>query len=123
VVFTAPAAVAGAYDVHVFNAAGTASSVLEKGLTYTDAPASDGTSPDTGTGPTPGTGTGTGGSDNGADDGSTTDPGSGGTGGATSPVTTKGPHGQRLVRSKVFGSLGSSFWSVDCSTSCRGVLL
>ena len=124
VVFTAPAAVAGAYDVHVFNAAGTASSVLEKGLTYTDAP-SDGTSPDTGTGTgaTPGTGTGTGGSDDGTDDGSTTDPGSGGTGGATSPVTTKGPHGQRLVRSKLFGSLGSSFWSVDCSTSCRGVLL
>jgi hypothetical protein len=131
VVFIAPTVVAGSYDVTVFNAAGTSSAVLTGGLTYEDDAAPGGTSPGTG-GTSPGTGgttPGTGGSDGGSGDGATTDPGTGGgtgadgTGGTTGPVTTSGPSGQRLVRSAAFGSLGASFWSVNCSTSCRGVLL
>jgi hypothetical protein len=118
VVFTAPSAVAGTYDVHVFNAAGTAESVLPGGLRYVADPGTGGTTPDAGPGSTPGTGAGGAGSDE--DDDTTTNPVPGGTAG---PVTTPGPHGQRLVRSAAFGSLGASFWSVDCSSGCRGVLL
>ncbi|MCZ2848093.1 S8 family serine peptidase [Modestobacter sp. VKM Ac-2978] len=105
VVFTAPELVAGVYDVFVFGPSGTESSVLADGLTYVEDPAGGGTTP-------------------GTDDGSTPDSGSTpGTGGGSSVVTAVGPNGERLVRSAAFGRLGSSFWSLDCSTSCRGVLL
>ncbi|MCZ2821769.1 S8 family serine peptidase [Modestobacter sp. VKM Ac-2977] len=105
VVFTAPDLVAGVYDVSVFGPSGPESSVLADGLTYVEEPAGGGTAPDT-------------------DDGSTPDSGSTpGTGGGSSLVTAVGPNGERLVRSAAFGRLGSSFWSLDCSTSCRGVLL
>ncbi|WP_249523579.1 IPT/TIG domain-containing protein, partial [Modestobacter marinus] len=109
VVFTAPALVAGVYDVTVFNPSGTESSVLADGLSYVEEPVGGGTTPD----PAPGT-----------EDGSTPAPGTTpGTGGGSSVVTAVGPNGERLVRSAAFGRLGSSFWSLDCSTSCRGVLL
>ncbi|MCZ2815788.1 S8 family serine peptidase [Modestobacter sp. VKM Ac-2984] len=108
VVFTAPELVAGVYDVFVFGPSGTESSVLADGLTYVEEPTSDG-----GTDSAPGTDDGTA-----PDAGSTPD-----TGGGSSVVTAVGPNGERLVRSAAFGRLGSSFWSLDCSTSCRGVLL
>jgi hypothetical protein len=41
----------------------------------------------------------------------------------TGPITATGPAGQRLVRSARFGALPASFWSIDYSTSCRGVQL
>ncbi|MCZ2838168.1 S8 family serine peptidase [Modestobacter sp. VKM Ac-2985] len=108
VVFTAPELVAGVYDVFVFGPTGTESSVLADGLTYVAEPTGGG-----GTDPAPDAGDGTA-----PDAGSTPD-----TGGGSSVVTAVGPDGERLVRSATFGRLGSSFWSLDCSSSCRGVLL
>ena len=117
IVFTAPAVVAGVYDVHVFNAASTAESVLNGGLTYVDSATAGGS--------TPGSGSGPGGGNGGSAGAPGTGGGSGaeGTGGATGPVTANGPRGQRLVRSAAFGKLGASFWQLDCRTSCRGVVL
>ena len=125
VTFIAPAMVAGVYDVHVFGATGTTSSVLEGGLTYVAGPADGGSTPGTtpATPTTPGTtpgGTGDG-SDGDGSDGST--PGTTPGGGSAGPVVTTGPGGQRLVRSVAFGRLGASFWALDCRTSCQGVLL
>jgi len=105
--------------------------VLTGGLGYVDDPADGGTTPGSGSDTTPG---GSGGStpDDGTDDdsgdgadGDGTDgsDGAGGSGGSAPPVTTVGPNGERLVRSTAFRSLGSSFWGVDCSTNCRGVML
>ncbi|PZA21224.1 IPT/TIG domain-containing protein, partial [Modestobacter versicolor] len=125
VVFVAPAVVAGVYDVHVFDATATSTVVLTDALTYVEA-ASGGSTPGSGAGAAPGTGSG-GGSTPGPGTGSGgSSPGTGaggGSAGGVPPVTTVGPQGQRLVRSAAFGSLGASFWTVDCSTSCRGVRL
>jgi hypothetical protein len=124
VVFRAPARVAGDYDVHVFAPDGR-TSVLTAALNY---------SADV-------TGPGSGGADDGSDDsgdGADGSDGSGGSGGSdgsdgsggsdgpddsTEPVTTTGPGGERLVRTTKFGSLRSTFWSMNCSVSCTGVAL
>jgi hypothetical protein len=125
VVFRAPARVAGAYDVHVFAPDGR-TSVLTAALTYSadvggpgSGGADDGSDdsgsggdPDDGTGGSDGSG-GSGGSDDGTDDSD----------GSAGPVTTTGPGGERLVRTTKFASLGSSFWSMNCSVSCTGVAL
>ena len=115
-VFRAPARVAGTYDVHVFARDGR-TSVLADALTYTDdelapVPGEDGT--DGSEGP--------GGSDGapGADEGSDGDDASEG---SQEPVVRTGPNGERLVRTTKFAGLGSSFWSMDCSSSCSGVSL
>lgn len=114
--FDAPSLVAGSYDVWVFSAGGAASSVLTDGLRYVDDPADGGTTPSTGDSGS--------GSDGGTGDGTSPDEGTDGAGGGVrTPVTAVGPNGERLVRSAAFRSLGASFWSLDCSTSCRGVLL
>ncbi|WP_299952878.1 S8 family serine peptidase [uncultured Modestobacter sp.] len=112
--FEAPARVAGSYDVWVFSAGGAESSVLTDALSYVDDPAGGGSSPGTDDGS---------GSDGSDGTGGGTTPADGTGGGAGDPVTTVGPNGERLVRSAAFRSLGASFWSLDCSTSCRGVRL
>ena len=119
-VFRTPARVAGVYDVHVFARDGR-TSVLDDALTYTDdalapAPGEDGTdSPDGSEGPV---GSGSDPGDDG-NDGS----GSDGSEGSQEPVVRTGPNGERLVRTTKFAGLGSSFWALDCSSSCSGVSL
>ena len=111
-VFVAPARVAGVYDVHVF-ARDDRTSVLEDALTYTDAPIGPGSgADDDGGNGTPGPGGS--GSDPGTDDGSAGD---------GEPVVRSGPNGERLVRTTKFAALGWSFWTLDCSTSCSGMVL
>ncbi|NEM06737.1 S8 family serine peptidase [Geodermatophilus normandii] len=114
VVFRAPARVAGRYDVTVFAPDGR-SEVLRSVLEYVAA-ATGGTTPNPGGGgttppPPPGAG-------------STPAPG-GGSGGAapTAPSEVTGPGALRLVRSARWAAVPASVWSLDCSSSCRGVVL
>ncbi|WP_369256267.1 S8 family serine peptidase [Geodermatophilus amargosae] len=115
VVFRAPARVAGRYDVTVFALDGR-SEVLRSVLEYVAAPTGGGTTPTPGTGgPTPPPSPGAGG---------TPTPG-GGSGGAapTPPSEVTGPGSLRLVRSDRWAAVPASVWSLDCSSSCRGVVL
>jgi serine protease len=110
-VFRAPARIAGLYDVHVF-ARDDRTSVLEQALTYTDAPI--------------GPGDGTGGDGTDGSGGSDGDPGDDSEDGGSDdgePVVRTGPNGERLVRTTKFDALDWSFWALDCSTSCSGVVL
>jgi serine protease len=100
-VFTTPALVAGSYDVYVSIPGGSQSSVLTGGLTYlmnSSAPSSSAAST---------TASGA--------------PGSTATAGPATPTWVTGPHGERLVRSALFGSLGPSIWKVNCASSCSGL--
>ena len=126
VTFSAPALVAGVYDVTLFSAGGAQSSLLAGGLTYVAPAAAGGSGPSAGDGSSsdgaspaaPGTGdSGSGDSGSGG-----TTPGAGGGSGPT-PASGVGPAGQRLVRTAKYASLGAGFWSLDCRTSCRGVLV
>ncbi|MGY1605426.1 S8 family serine peptidase [Geodermatophilus sp. SYSU D00815] len=119
--FTAPARVAGGYDVFVFSADGTASSVLTAGLTYVDAATGGASNPGTST---PGAST----PSNPATS-TPSDPGSATPGTATPTpagggrATVPGPNGERLMTSARFAALGSSIWRLDCSSSCRGMVV
>lgn len=113
--FRVPARTAGVYDVTVFAPDGR-STVLAGGLTYRAAvPPTEGT-PGTGTTPpggdtTPGTTAPT-----------TPAPGPGTRGSESGPVVRTGPSGERLVRSATFSAL-RGIWSVDCASSCTGVVI
>ncbi|MGY1651255.1 S8 family serine peptidase [Geodermatophilus sp. SYSU D01119] len=141
-VFTTPARVAGRYDVTVFAPDGR-SQVLEDVLEYVAAPAAGAApAPDGGSGsatpPSGGSGTAPGGTAPGggtqpgggtAPDGGTTPGGGtapGGTapgGGSAAPGTRTGPDGQRLVYSARLGGIPASLWAMDCSVSCRGLVV
>jgi subtilisin family serine protease len=100
-VFTTPALVAGSYDVYVSIPGGSQSSVLTGGLTYlanSSAPSSSAASTTASSAPS-----------------------STATAGPATPTWVTGPHGERLVRSALFGSLGSSIWKVNCASSCSGL--
>jgi serine protease len=112
--FTAPALVAGTYDVYVFAPDGT-SETLAGGLTYVD----------TSGGSQPGSGSQPGGSDPGSQPGSP-DPGNGAqpsnpSSGPAPSSTVSGPHGERLMYSARFASLGASIWGVNCAGTCSGL--
>jgi serine protease len=101
-VFTTPALVAGSYGVYVFAPDGT-SSVLTNGLTYlanTSAPSSAASTASTT---------------------ASSAPSSTATAGPATPTWVTGPHGERLVRSALFRSLGSSIWKVNCASACSGL--
>jgi len=108
-VFRTPALVAGTYDVHVFNAAGTVSTVLQGALTYVGAAGST-TSAPAATSSATSTPTRSAGSA----------PSSSATAPPAAATWVTGPHGERLVRSALFRSLQPTIWRVDCSTSCSG---
>jgi len=104
VVFTAPRRVPGTYTVLLSSTSGTQRSQLNDALTYvstTPAP-SGGASPTAAT-PTAAVPTAT--------------------PTATGPVVVTGPGGQRLVGTVFFSSLPAAVWSVNCSTSCSGMLI
>jgi len=108
-VFTTPALVAGTYDVYVFDAAGSVSSVLRGGLTYLDA---GGSAPTTAA---PSSGAGSAPSSSAGSAPSSTAPS------AATPTWVTGKHGQRLVRSALFSSLQPSIWKVSCPSACSGI--
>jgi hypothetical protein len=116
--FTAPARIAGVYDVFVFAPDGTVS-VLEAGLTYVDA-SGGGQQPGATPSPTPG-------SDPGPDPdpgaGLPPDPDEGQEPDDTPEQVVKGPGGQRLVSSALFSSVPQSIWSRSCATACSGLPL
>jgi len=132
IVFRAPARVAGVYDVHVFATDGR-NQTLGDALTYAEDAGSGGSGTGDGTGGSgdAGSGSGSGGSGSGGSGsdgaGSDSPDGSGGSGGGSGgtaePVVATGPGGQRLVRTAKFAGLGSSFWSMDCSSSCSGTAI
>jgi hypothetical protein len=101
VVFTAPARVAGTYDVHVFAPDGP-ESVLTGGLTYL--PAAGG-APSTSASPTSTSAT--------SSSTATSTP--------AAPTWRTGPHGERLVRSDLFRSLAPGIWKVNCASACSGL--
>ncbi|MCW2576552.1 MAG: Subtilisin-like peptidase [Modestobacter sp.] len=104
-VFTTPALVAGSYDVYVFNAGGTASSVLTGALTYLAGSSAPSTSAASSSAPTSSAASST-----------ATSP-------AATPTWVTGPHGERLVRSALFRSLQPSIWRVNCAAACSGVVV
>jgi len=91
------------------------SETLAGGLTYVD----------TSGGSQPGSGSQPGGSDPGGQPGSP-DPGNGAqpsnpSSGPAPSSTVSGPHGERLMYSARFASLGASIWGVNCAGTCSGL--
>lgn len=121
VMFTAPSAVAGTYDVTVYK--NGKSSVLSNALSYSDKSAPIAPSDPT-PGPTePGTGNPSPTTPNPTPSVKPTNPtGPGGNDGEvpSQPNATKvGPNGERLVRNDALSSL-AGLWSIDCKTTCSG---
>ncbi|MEX5720681.1 S8 family serine peptidase [Geodermatophilus maliterrae] len=130
-VFRTPARVAGRYDVTVFapdgrlQVLGTVLEYVGSGSGGSTTPPGDGstggTDPATGDGGgTPGTGDGTppgGGSGTGPEDAD--DSGAA----PSTPAELTGPGGLRLVRSARLAAVPASLWALDCSVSCRGLVL
>lgn len=110
VVFTAPARVAGSYDVLLSTTSGM-QSLLPGALTYTSATASPTTAASS--------------SATGSSSSATATSSSGSTSAPTSaaPEVTTGPGGQRLVGTSFFAAMPASVWAVSCSSSCSGTLV
>jgi subtilisin family serine protease len=137
VVFTAPALVAGTYDLYLFAPDGT-SAVLTGGLTYVDtsgsgSPGAGGTTPGTTTPGTTTPGTTTPGTTTpGTTTPGTTTPGT--APGGTTPGTSTpgvpadgtprvGPNGEHLRYSARLVALGSGIWGVNCASTCSGLAM
>ncbi|KGM00553.1 IPT/TIG domain-containing protein [Cellulomonas cellasea] len=121
VVFRAPAALAGTYDVTLFK--NGRSSVLSQALVY-----GDGAGPQPGGGTTPAPGSGPSPAPSTPAPAPTSPPG-GGTpapgvtptpAGPTPTPTRRGPNGERLVHNDSLAAL-AGLWATDCSAGCRGV--
>ena len=106
VVFTAPARIAGTYDLLLSTTDGKRS-LLSNALVYVDPAGGGGT-------PTP-TATPTGAAPTVAVPPTVSTP--------AGPVVIIGPAGQRLVQTAFFSALPAAVWTTDCSTSCSGVLV
>ncbi len=104
VVFTAPARIAGSYDL-TLSTPGGRQSVLPGALTYVSSTAAPTTAAPstTSAAPTPTVGV------------PAPTP--------SAPVVVTGPGGQRLVRTAFFSSVPASVWTTNCSPSCAGTLL